>query len=74
MIDYLWMFILGGISIISLVFFLMSLSRDVFLIKKLRKKKQILVLNFSLLFITLSSLGLIAYLFVLLREQIELLQ
>jgi len=74
MIDYLWMFILGGISIISLVFFLMSLSRDVFLIKKLRKKKQILVLNFSLLFITLSSLALIAYLFVLLREQIELLQ
>jgi phosphoglycerol transferase MdoB-like AlkP superfamily enzyme len=74
MIDYLWMFILGGISIISLVFFLISLSRDVFLIKKLRKKKQILVLNFSLLLITLSSLGLIAYLFGLLREQIELLQ
>ncbi|WP_348921001.1 hypothetical protein [Enterococcus rotai] len=74
MIDYLWLFILGGVSIVSLVFFLMTLSRDVFLVKKLRKKKQILGLNFALLFITLTSLGLIAYLFVLLRDQIELLQ
>ncbi|ALS36958.1 phosphoglycerol transferase MdoB-like AlkP superfamily enzyme [Enterococcus rotai] len=74
MIDYLWLFILGGVAIISLVFFLMTLSRDVFLVKKLRKKKQILGLNFALLFITLTSLGLIAYLFVLLRDQIELLQ
>ena len=74
MIDYLWMFILGGIAIMSLVFFLMTLSRDVFLMKRLRKKKQSLGLNFALLFITLTSLGLIAYLFVLLRDQIELLQ
>jgi len=74
MIDYLWLFILGGVAIVSLVFFLMTLSRDVFLVKKLRKKKQILGLNFALLFITLTSLGLIAYLFVLLRDQIELLQ
>ena len=74
MIDYLWMFILGGIAIVSLVFFLMTLSRDVFLMKRLRKKKQSLGLNFALLFITLTSLGLIAYLFVLLRDQIELLQ
>lgn len=74
MIDYLWMFILGGIAILSLMLFLMTLSRDVFLIKRLRKKKQSLGLNFALLFITLTSLGLIAYLFVLLRDQIELLQ
>ncbi|OJG26696.1 hypothetical protein RU98_GL000486 [Enterococcus caccae] len=50
------------------------MARDVFLIKKLRKKKQGLLLNFSLLFITLTSLGLITYLFTLLREQIELLK
>ena len=74
MIDYLWLFVLGGIAILSLLFFLVPLSRDAFLIKKLRKKKQSLVLNFSLLFISLTSLGLIAYLFVLLRDQIELLQ
>lgn len=74
MIDYIWMFILGGIAILSLLFFLITLSRDAFLLKKLRKKKFQLVLNFSLLFITLTSLGLIAYLFTLLRDQIELLQ
>ncbi|MBP2100409.1 hypothetical protein [Enterococcus rivorum] len=74
MIDYLWLFVLGGMAILSLLFFLVPLSRDAFLIKKLRKKKQSLVLNFSLLFISLTSLGLIAYLFVLIRDQIELLQ
>ncbi|EOL50533.1 MULTISPECIES: hypothetical protein [Enterococcus] len=74
MIDYLWIFILGGIAIVSLLVFLTTLARDVFLIKKLRKKKQGLLLNFSLLFITLTSLGLITYLFTLLREQIELLK
>lgn len=73
MIDYLWIFILGGIAIVSLLLFLTTLARDVFLIKKLRKKKQGLLLNFSLLFITLTSLGLITYLFTLLREQIDLL-
>lgn len=74
MIDYLWMFILGGVASIALLFFLMPLSRDAFLIKKLRKSKQQLLLNFSLLFISLICLGLIAYLFTLLRDQIELLQ
>ncbi|OJG51466.1 hypothetical protein RV06_GL001607 [Enterococcus haemoperoxidus] len=42
--------------------------------KKLRKRKVNFVLNFSLLFISLSCLGLITYLFTLLKEQIELLQ
>lgn len=74
MIDYLWIFILGGIAIVSLLIFLMTLARDAFLLKKLRKKKQGLLLNFGLLFITLTSLGLITYLFTLLRDQIELLQ
>ncbi|MBP2097246.1 hypothetical protein [Enterococcus rivorum] len=74
MIDYLWMFILGGISILALFFFLVTLSRDTFLIKKLRKKKQVVALNFSLLFISLGCLGTIVYLFSLLKTQIELLQ
>ena len=74
MIDYLWIFVLGGIAIVSLLIFLMTLARDAFLLKKLRKKKQGLLLNFGLLFITLTSLGLITYLFTLLRDQIELLQ
>ncbi|MEI5990737.1 hypothetical protein [Enterococcus crotali] len=74
MIDYLWLFILSGIAIISLLVFLITLSRDTFLIKKLRKKKTRFILNFSLLFTTLTCLGLIVYLFSLLKEQIEILQ
>ncbi|MFD1900826.1 hypothetical protein [Enterococcus termitis] len=74
MIDYLWLFILGGIAILALIIFLITLSRDTFLIKKLRKKKLNFILNFSLLFTTLTCLGLIVYLFTLLKEQIEVLQ
>lgn len=74
MMDYLWMFFLGGIAILALMFFLITLSRDTFLVKKLKKKKMLLSVNFGLLLITLSSLGMIVYLFNLLRTQIELLQ
>lgn len=74
MIDYLWLFILGGVAILALLVFLITLSRDTFLMKKLRKKKLNFVLNFGLLFTTLTSLGLIVYLFTLLKEQIEVLQ
>ena len=73
MIDYLWIFILGSVAIFSLLIFLLTLSRDAFLIKKLRKKKTRFILNFSLLFTTLTCLGLIVYLFTLLKEQIEIL-
>lgn len=74
MMDYIWMFFLGGIAILSLMIFLITLSRDTFLVKKLKKKKSVLGMNFGLLLITLSSLGIIVYLFNLLRTQIELLQ
>ena len=73
MIDYLWMYILGAISFVTLVYFLMSFSRDIFLVRRLKLNKSSLVINFSLLLITLSSLILIIYLFVLLKEQIKLL-
>ncbi|MGM0218050.1 hypothetical protein IGI43_001150 [Enterococcus sp. AZ126] len=73
MIDYLWMYILGAISFITLVYFLMSFSRDVFLIRRLKLSKSNLAINFSLLLLTLISLILIIYLFVLLKEQIKLL-
>ncbi|OJG55484.1 hypothetical protein RV06_GL001927 [Enterococcus haemoperoxidus] len=51
----------------------MSFSRDVFLMRRLKLSKSNLVINFSLLLLTLSSLILIIYLFVLLKEQIKLL-
>lgn len=72
--NYLWLFILGGVAIVALLCFLLMLSRDAFLIRKVKGKKTPLLVNFSLLMITLSSLGLIVYLFTLLKKQIELLQ
>lgn len=72
--DYIWLFILGGIAAISLLIFLVTLSRDTFLIKKLKKSNIYFSVNFSLLLVTLGSLGMIVYLFNILREQIELLQ
>ncbi|MBO0439835.1 hypothetical protein [Candidatus Enterococcus ikei] len=71
--DYLWIYILGGIASASLLFFLVTLSRDVFLVRKLRKKKLDLAFNFSLLAVSITSLGLIIYLFVLLKDQIKLI-
>ncbi|WP_346190157.1 hypothetical protein [Enterococcus haemoperoxidus] len=41
--------------------------------RRLKLSKSNLVINFSLLLLTLSSLILIIYLFVLLKEQIKLL-
>ncbi|EOH96809.1 hypothetical protein UAW_01767 [Enterococcus haemoperoxidus ATCC BAA-382] len=71
--DYLWIYILGGIASAALLFFLVTLSRDVFLVKKLRKKKLDLVFNCSLLAVSITSLGLIIYLFILLKDQINLI-
>ncbi|EOL50920.1 hypothetical protein [Enterococcus caccae] len=71
--DYLWIYILGGIASASLIFFLVTLSRDVFLARKLKKKKFDLAVNFSLLVVSIASLGLIIYLFVLLKDQIKLI-
>lgn len=71
--DYLWIYILGGIASTSLLFFLVTLSRDVFLVRKLRKKKLDLAFNFTLLAVSIASLGLIIYLFVLLKDQIKLI-
>ncbi|EOL49878.1 hypothetical protein [Enterococcus caccae] len=73
MLDYLWVYILGGIVASSLLFFLVTLSRDVFLVRKLRKKRHELVFNFSLLAVSITSLALIIYLFVLLKDQIKLI-
>ncbi|OEG09655.1 hypothetical protein BCR21_15040 [Enterococcus ureasiticus] len=71
--SFLWVYILCGIGVTSIVFFLLTLSRDVFLIKRLKKKKQFLLLNFSFLVFTFISVTLVIYLLVLLKDQIQLL-
>lgn len=73
MIYYLWVFILAGVALVSLFFFLLTLTQDINIIKVLKKKKTALVLNFSLFIITIVSSGLIIYLFYELKRQIDIL-
>ncbi|WP_086314460.1 hypothetical protein A5821_002031 [Enterococcus sp. 7F3_DIV0205] len=71
--NYLWIYILGVIAASSFFWFIITLSRDIVLVKKLKLAKASFMLNFTLLFISLSSVGLIIYLFTSLKEQIKLL-
>ncbi|EOL47456.1 hypothetical protein [Enterococcus caccae] len=73
MIDYLWLYILSGIALLSLILFVLTLSRDLFLVKRLKVKKMALFANASLLLLSLMSLSLIIYLFILLKDQINLI-
>ena len=73
MIYYLWVFVLSGVCLLSLVLFLLSITKDVPLIKKLKKKKSVLVLNITLLLISVGSVGLIVNLLLELKRQIEVL-
>ncbi|WYJ86879.1 hypothetical protein A5866_001963 [Enterococcus sp. 12C11_DIV0727] len=71
--NFLWIYILGGTSILTLLIFLVTFSKDVFLVKCLKKRKRSLWLNGSFLAITFISISLVIYLFILLRDQIQLL-
>lgn len=73
MTNYLWIFLLGGIAAVNLLLFLGTFSKDVFLVKRLKKTKVGLAVNFSFLFYSLTSISLIIYLFILLKEQIRLI-
>lgn len=72
MIYYLWVFILTGVALTSLLLFLVSISKDLDLVKKLKRRKSSLMLNFSLLVTSLVSIGFIIYLFLELKRQIDL--
>lgn len=72
MIYYLWVFILTGVALASLLLFLVSISKDLDLVKKLKRRKSSLMLNFSLLVTSLVSIGFIIYLFLELKRQIDL--
>ena len=71
--EYLWVYILGVIATISFLWFILTFSRDIFLVKKLKQTKVKFTLNFSLLLVSLSSVSLIIYLFMLLKDQIRMM-
>lgn len=71
--DYLWIFVLSLIALISAGVFLGTISKSSMLINKLKYSKKHLLLNFMLLIISLVDIGLIIYVFLLVREQINAL-
>lgn len=71
--DYLWVFILSAIALISAGLFLATISKTTMLIKRLKLPKINLVLNFILLLISLLDIGLIIYVFILVKDQINLM-
>ena len=71
--NYLWVYILAGISITTLLIFTVTFSKDNYLNRVLNEKKRKLLINFTLLIVSLASLILIIYLFVILKDQINLL-
>ena len=71
--DYLWVFILSIISLFSAGVFLGTISKSSGLVKKLKLPKSSLLLNFVLLMISLVNIGLIVYVFILVKDQISLL-
>ncbi|MEG0286208.1 MAG: hypothetical protein RR494_09095 [Vagococcus sp.] len=71
--DYLWVFILSIIALFSAGVFLGTISKSSGLVKKLKLPKSSLLLNFVLLMISLVNIGLIVYVFILVKDQISLL-
>lgn len=71
--EYLWMYILAGTVVLSLGGFFITFSRDLFLTKSLKLSKKGMILNFSLLVISVLAIGMITYLFVILKQQIDFL-
>lgn len=71
MTDYFWIYILGLISIIATSVFLGTMSKSTLYIKKMKMKKSKLFLDFTLLAASLIDIGLIIYVFILVKEQIS---
>lgn len=73
MVNYLWVFILTVLSLVALLIFFISFSKDLFFIKKLKKSPLNYLLNFSLIAFSAVDIGLVIYLFQMLKKQIGIL-
>lgn len=70
--NYLWVIVLSSLSLVSLLVFLISFSKDHFYIKKLKRSSANYFLNFSLLVLSIADVVLVIYLFQLLKQQLGL--
>lgn len=71
--NYLWVYIIGAVAFVTLLIFLITFPKDHQYMKKLKKSKAGYLLNFSLLIFSLADVGLIIYLFMLLKDQVGVL-
>ncbi|RHH66706.1 MULTISPECIES: hypothetical protein [Vagococcus] len=71
--EYLWVIILGICGLLLLFLFVMTIATSSQLITKLRYSKSNLLLNFSLLIGGIVDIGLLIYLVMDVKSQIELM-
>lgn len=70
--DYLWLIIVGCFALIAFVFFMITISNSVTLIKKLKKSKINIMLNVLILLIGIANIGIGVYLLMDVRKQIDI--
>lgn len=70
---YIWLYILGACSAISLGMFLFSLNRDNILLRKLKLKKSKILVNWLLLAVSIICFLLLIYVFMYMQKQINIL-
>ncbi|WP_314067975.1 hypothetical protein [uncultured Vagococcus sp.] len=70
---YFWIYFLAIVCVFSLSVFLMTLSSNVVLVRKLNLPNKSLSVNWLLIIFSLVSLGLLVYLFYLLKVQLGIM-
>lgn len=70
---YLWLYVLGIGGLLSLLSFILSIKRDSKLLRKLKLPKGKIIVNWLLLLVSIGCFSLLAYLFINIQQQINLL-
>lgn len=70
--DYLWIIVATISTFISLIFFFLTISKSTYLINTLDKKKINILPNIFILVSSFINVGVVIYLLLSVREQIEL--
>lgn len=69
--DYIWIIVAGSFAVVSLFFFILTISNSSSLIKRLNKSKLNIITNLTVLLIGVGNIGIIIYLLQDIRKQIE---
>lgn len=70
--NYLWVIIAGICAFVLFIIFIMTIAKSTKLVSKLRYSKSKLLLNFCLFIGGVVDIGLVIYLLLSVREQIEM--